>query len=137
MTKEILFAFISGVLITVFMLSFFVEKWKPCLKKCCQKGEYIIKKWYSVVFYLLITLYVLINFKECKTLTFFDDFDGDNVIFILWLALSILPIFDKIEILGFGYKLRQTAAENAAYEAKKEIMTEKELQELNKKINNE
>jgi hypothetical protein len=71
------------------------EKFKNksfCIKRC----------WY--VFLLLVsTIFILCNFKDVLNFTFFSEFDGKNLIFLLWLILLIIPLFDSFE--GFGVKI--------------------------------
>lgn len=38
------------------------------------------------------------------TLNFFGDFQGDNLVFVLWAILLLLPLFDKLEIMGVNVR---------------------------------
>jgi len=44
-------------------------------------------------------------------LTFTADFNGYNVIFIFWLVLLVVPLFDKLEVSGISIKTRKQAQE--------------------------
>lgn len=69
-------------------------------------------------------------------LTFSTEFNGKNVVFIFWLALLLLPLFEKFEILGFSFKSRQQAevSAKAARDAinNDRIMNSEELNQLHR-----
>lgn len=50
----------------------------------------LVDYWYMLVF-LATTIYVLANFKVCIDLSFTEDFNGNNLIFLFWLVLIIFP----------------------------------------------
>lgn len=60
------------------------------------------KVWYLVLL-IATSVYVFCNFSEVASFSFFADFDGDNMIFLLWIALLLFPFFDSFE--GFGLKI--------------------------------
>ena len=51
-----------------------------------------------MVLYLIIltclTIYVIINWSECISMQFFSSFDGDNILFLVWIILIILVFYD-------------------------------------------
>lgn len=55
--------------------------------------------------FLATTIYVLANFKVCIDLSFIEDFNGNNLIFLFWLVLIIFPMFDSFE--GFGISIKK------------------------------
>lgn len=65
--------------------------------------NWIRKLWY-IVLLISTSIYVFLNFSNVISFTFFDDFEGDNLIFLLWLVLLIFPLFDSFE--GFGMKIQ-------------------------------
>ena len=74
--------------------------------------------------------------EQCMDLTFTTAFNGKNVIFIFWLGLLLLPLFEKFEIFGISLKIkRQTEVSiNAAYNAiiNERIMDADELDQLHR-----
>jgi len=82
-----------------------------------------IKKIWFIVLLTSTSLYVFCNFSEVISFTLFDDFEGDNLIFLLWLVLLMFPLFDSFE--GFGLKIR------SHQERKREDM---ELNQLTKDV---
>ena len=74
--------------------------------------------------------------EQCMDLTFSTAFNGKNVIFIFWLGLLLLPLFEKFEIVGISLKIkRQTEVSiNAAYNAinNERIMDADELDQLHR-----
>lgn len=70
----------------------------------------LVDYWYMLVF-LATTIYVLTNFKVCIDLSFTEDFNGNNLIFLFWLVLIIFPMFDSFE--GFGISIKKRKQEKA------------------------
>lgn len=68
--------------------------------------NHLVDYWYALVF-LITTIYVLCNFKDCIDLSFTEDFDGINLIFLFWLVLIIFPMFESFEGFGISIKKRK------------------------------
>ena len=66
----------------------------------------LVDYWYVLVF-LVTTIYVLLNFKVCIDLSFTEDFNGNNLIFLFWLVLIIFPMFESFEGFGISIKKRK------------------------------
>lgn len=66
----------------------------------------LVDYWYMLVF-LATTIYVLANFKVCIDLSFTEDFNGNNLIFLFWLVLIIFPMFESFEEFGISIKKRK------------------------------
>ena len=82
-----------------------------CLKSLCVSiRNRLVDYWYMLVF-LATTIYVLANFKVCIDLSFTEDFNGNNLIFLFWLVLIIFPMFDSFE--GFGISIKKRKLEKA------------------------
>lgn len=47
------------------------------------------------------------NFSECIALSFTEDFNGKNLIFLFWLVLIIFPMFESFEGFGISIKKRK------------------------------
>ena len=73
----------------------------PNLEKMELKLCWIRRIWYVIVL-AGTSIYVLTNFSELVNFTFFNQFNGKNLIFILWLVLILIPLFDNFE--GFGIR---------------------------------
>lgn len=60
---------------------------------------------------LLITLssYIFINWGKCITMKFFEQFDGNNILFLVWIVLIILPFYD---VEAKGWKFRRKGIED-------------------------
>ena len=74
--------------------------------------------WYTVLL-MVCTVFVIWHFDECLSLKFSADFNGYNTIFIFWLILLIIPLFEKFEVSGLSIKTRnkQARALGASFEA--------------------
>ena len=66
---------------------------------CC----HLIMLWYLVLL-VISTWFVVKNFNCVTTFIFFKQFNGKNLIFILWLILLLLPLVKSFE--GFGVKVK-------------------------------
>lgn len=142
-------------IVAVFVLATFIASWlifhhllykKALYPKFCQRMDqgiismenWFLSHWYTTLL-VASSIYVFWHFNECLDLTFFQNFNGQNVIFIFWLVLLIIPLFDKFEVSGISIKTRKKVQEaDASYEAamkatnKDQILDAKALEELHK-----
>lgn len=112
-------------------------------KKCFAFGKFLdnltvtIQKLWYVIILVASTIYIVRKYPECTHFTFFSDFNGDNLVFILYLILLVLPLFDKLELFGVNLGLRwQNKLSKQAAEAvinSNEILSKEELQKLSSK----
>lgn len=58
------------------------------------------------IFWSILTIYVLSNWEKCISMQFFSNFNGNNILFIVWLLMIIVNIYD-IEIKGFKMSERK------------------------------
>ncbi|MCM1212250.1 MAG: hypothetical protein NC318_11660 [Blautia sp.] len=58
---------------------------------------------------IILSAYILINWEVCVTMTFFDQFDGNNILFLIWIVLLILPFYD---VEAKGWKFRKKGIED-------------------------
>lgn len=76
-----------------------------------------LKAWwirnFKNIFWLILTIYVLRNWEKCISMEFFKSFNGNNILFIVWILMIIFTIYD-IKIKGFQV--------NERYEAKQQQM---------------
>ena len=66
---------------------------------------YWIKKLWYIILLVLSTKYVITNFTTLINQCFGCHFNGNSIIFILWIILLILPLIDSIE--GYGFKFNK------------------------------
>lgn len=76
----------------------------------------LVDYWYMIVF-IAATIFVFIHFKECIDLSFTDDFNGMNLIFLFWMALLIFPMFESFEGVGISIKKRKLDKEKESVTA--------------------
>ncbi len=141
---------VAGSVLATFIISWFLfRKLKlntETFKRFCQCIEQSIENcedwfsdhWYTVLM-MVCTVFVIWHFDECLSLTFTANFNGYNTIFIFWLILLIIPIFEKVEVSGFSVKTRkQVRVAEASYEAalkasdREQTLNADELEELHK-----
>lgn len=65
------------------------------------------------IFWSILTIYVLSNWEKCISMQFFSSFDGNNILFIIWILMIIFTIYD-IKIKGFQVNERYKAKEQQA-----------------------
>lgn len=75
----------------------------------------LVDYWFCLIL-TLSTVFVFYHFKECIALSFTEDFNGMNLIFLFWLALLIFPMFESFEGFGISIKKRK-------YDKEKEAIT--------------
>ena len=84
--------------------------------------------WYAIVF-IFLTIYVIVNRDCVADFTFFTDFDGMNLLFVIWVAMMVLPCLGSFEFLGlkynsFGKKIKGALEKAATVTKTEEIKTE-------------
>lgn len=114
---------------------------KKLYPKFCQRfenaiewvGYWLQRLWYAFLF-IGSTVYVILNYEQCCDLTFTSSFNGFNVIFVFWLILLILPLFERFEGFGVNIKLRHQNKKSvqAANNAMGQLMNVDELETLHK-----
>ena len=70
---------------------------------------YWIRKVWYVLLLVLSTVYVGCNFCQLMKQNIITQFDGNSLIFILWIILLFLPLFNSIE--GYGFKFSKELEE--------------------------
>lgn len=74
-----------------------------------------ISKWFSqhcyVILYIIILFvlwgYIILNWERCISMKFFSEFDGENILFLVGIILTILPFYD---VEGKGFKIKNKVA---------------------------
>lgn len=72
-------------------------------KEKVKSGLYWMRKVWYVLLLVLSSVYVGLNFGQLVTQSYITQLNGNSLIFILWLILLVLPLFNSIE--GYGFKL--------------------------------
>lgn len=93
---------------------------------------WIRKLWY-VILISTSTPYVIRNFDEIINFQFFTQFNGKNLIFVVWIILLIIPLFDSFEGFGISIKRYYQRNENKQLEAlanNNEVLTQEELEKI-------
>lgn len=83
-----------------------------------------IKKVWYILLLILSSTYVYNNFDQLAEQCFICLFNGNSLIFILWIILLIIPLFDSIE--GYGFKINKEHDE-----------LDKEIKELGNRVQNQ
>ena len=95
---------------------------------------YWIKKAWYILLLVLSSIYVCCNFNILATQCFVCQFNGNNLIFILWLILLFLPLFNSIEGYGFKFSKEREEQEEQTLRIKvlrDEILKENTTREIN------
>lgn len=78
-------------------------------KEKVKLGLYWMRKVWYVLLLVLSSVYVGVNFCQLVTQNYITQLNGNSLIFILWLILLVLPLFNSIE--GYGFKLSKEREE--------------------------
>ena len=78
-------------------------------KEKVKSGLYWMRKIWYVLLLVLSSVYVGVNFCQLVTQNYITQLNGNSLIFILWLILLVLPLFNSIE--GYGFKLSKEREE--------------------------
>lgn len=88
------------------------------------KARKFVGNWWSTIFHSLIlvvlTVYVLINWNVCISMRFFSEFNGNNILFFVWIALLFLTLYD-VEAKGLKVKRRELKKDFEDAEMRHEI----------------
>ena len=77
------------------------------LKALASCFRYKLVDYWFVLILTVATIFVLVHFKECVSFSFTADFNGMNLIFLVWIALLIFPMFESFEGFGISIKKRK------------------------------
>lgn len=93
-----------------------------------------------IVWYITLvafsTIYVIERWDTIVEFTFFTSFNGNNVLFIMWIILLLLPLFNNFEGFGikFGLWQQKQAEKEAPEEMLKEVLAKANKKEYNEKL---
>lgn len=92
--------------------------WSSMKKFLCYIKVFFSRNWYWILI-IASTTYVIFNWSDCIDFEFFGDFQGDNLVFVLWAILLLLPLFDKLEIMGVNvrFNIQNKESEKAMNDA--------------------
>lgn len=96
----------AGFLVGYFLRLGFHDIWAKIKRFSSNIRNRLVDYWYVIVF-VVVTIFVLKNFDECIALSFTENFNGKNLIFLFWLALIIFPMFESFEGFGISIKKRK------------------------------
>ena len=88
------------------------------LNKVESELHWIRKGWY-IILLIFSSMYVLKNFDTFVTQCFICKFDGNSLIFVLWLLLLIMPLINSIEGYGFKFNKEQAKQDEITHKIKK------------------
>ena len=92
-----------------------------------------IKKVWYILLLTLFTIYVVCNFELLVTQCFICQFNGNSLIFILWIVLLFLPLFNSIEGYGFKFSKEREVQEEQTIKIKilrDEILKENSIPDI-------
>lgn len=89
--------------------------------------------WYLLLL-IVLTVFVIYNWNTAVEFVFFTEFNGENLLFLIWAAILILPLFNSFE--GFGVKLsmwqQKQAKEESIQNAYRDVVAKIEINAYNK-----
>ena len=82
------------------------KKPKECFIKRIWMG--ILHYYRNILYFIIVVIlwaYLILNWEKCVSMQFFCRFDGNNILFLVGIALIVLPFF-RFEIEGKGIKVQ-------------------------------
>lgn len=80
----------------------FFTKIKEGIKKIVKLVKLHIYEIFYFILIIILSKYIILNWNDCISMKFFDEFDGNNILFLVWIALIILFFYD-IEAKDFKF----------------------------------
>lgn len=102
------------------LYNYIKDKMKRALARC--------KKHRHTITLIALTFYVTLNWKSCISMQFFSEFNGNNILFLVWILLILLTLYD-VEAKDIKIKKREMKEE---YENAK---SQYRLETISKSIN--
>lgn len=62
--------------------------------KIVWKARFVI---FHIVTFIFLTIYVVLDWKKCVSMQLFSEFNGNNILFVAWIALIFLNMY-KVKI---------------------------------------
>lgn len=59
--------------------------------KWCKSHIYTI---FHIIVLTSLTVYVILNWRLCISMQFFSQFNGNNILFLVWILLILLTLYD-------------------------------------------
>lgn len=78
--------------------------------------RYIYQILYAIMLGVLWT-YIVLNWEKCVSMKFFSQFDGNNILFLVGILLTVLPFY---EVEGKDIKIRRVGAKELERDLEKE-----------------
>lgn len=71
--------------------------------------DWLVNHIYTTLYGILmifLSVYIIKNWSICISMQFFSHFDGNNILFLIWIALIFLFFYD-VEAKGFKFQRRR------------------------------
>lgn len=88
---------------------------------------------FHIISFLSLTIYVITHWRYCITMQFFSRFNGNNILFIVWLISAFLIIYD-VEGKGFRVAKRKLEEAQNQYETVEKQYALDQIELANKNI---
>lgn len=77
--------------------------------KIAQKFHQLGRYRYSIInisIIIALSIYIIKNWQDCISMQFFSEFDGNNILFLVWIALIIVTTYD-VDAKGVKFRTRK------------------------------
>lgn len=95
------------------------EKTRPPKNYMKRFRTWIKSNLYEILYSLLIIglwIYIIINWNKCISMKFFEQFDGNNILFLVGIVLIILFFYD-VEAKDFKFKRKKYEIMNKEFQS--------------------
>ncbi|EFB76232.1 hypothetical protein [Subdoligranulum variabile] len=134
---------LSAMAILLSMIAIFFSFVRFCFTEQAQWQKKFLKRICSLRYEIFhgaivgaLTIYVFVNWNKCVSMQFFQKFDGNNILFLVWIILIFLLIY---EVEGKGIKVAQRKHEQTQQsldEAKWKYQLDTMLEQVKKQESN-
>lgn len=97
----------------------------------------IIRYRHNIFYYIVevsLTVYVLLNWEKCIKMQFFSHFDGNNILFIVWIIIIFLAIYD-VEAKGIKFQRHEAEQITQNFGSIEKNYTLEKIQNKKKQLN--
>lgn len=77
--------------------------------KIAQKFHQLVRYRYSIInisIIIALSIYIIKNWQDCISMQFFSEFDGNNILFLVWIALIVVTTYD-VDAKGVKFRTRK------------------------------
>lgn len=87
---------------------------------------------FEIFYYILLIIlskYITTNWEKCISMKFFEEFNGNNILFLVWIALLILTFYD-VEAEGWKFHRKKPEDLRRSYDVAEANYTQNQINNI-------